>query len=103
MWRSTALAEPVLNRGRGRVLPDMTDTQSSSDATIQARQREIVAEHLLFTTLRFLAERHPELLDALDASVNHLGDPGGGATQDDEAVRDIARRFVASLRAEART
>lgn len=78
----------------------MTDTPP--DPTIQARRREIVAEHLLFTTLRFLAGQHPELLDALDASVDHLGDPGGDATQDDEAVRDIARRFVASLRAEAR-
>ncbi|AWN55357.1 hypothetical protein DK412_02270 [Methylobacterium sp. 17Sr1-1] len=62
----------------------------------------MVAEHLLFTTLRFLAGRHPDLLDALDDSVGHLGGPGGGATQDDEAVREIARRFVASLRAEAR-
>ena len=80
----------------------MTETQAPSDPTVQARRREIVAEHLLFTTLRFLAGRHPDLLDALDDSVDHLGDPGGGATQDDEAVREIARRFVASLRAEAR-
>lgn len=80
----------------------MTDTQAPSDPTIQARRREIVAEHLLFTTLRFLAGRHPDLLDALEGSIDHLGDPGGGATQDDEAVREIARRFVGSLRAEAR-
>ncbi|MGF3021648.1 hypothetical protein ACQVP2_02310 [Methylobacterium aquaticum] len=80
----------------------MTDTQPSFSSTIQARRREIVAEHLLFTTLRFLTGRHPELLDALDGSIDHLGDPGGGATQDDEAVREIARRFVASLRAEVR-
>ncbi|TGD94931.1 hypothetical protein [Methylobacterium nonmethylotrophicum] len=81
----------------------MTDTQPPSDPTIQARRREIVAEHLLFTNLRFLAEPHPELLYARDASVDHLGDPGGGAMQDDEAVREIVRRFIDSLRAEART
>ncbi len=79
----------------------MTETQPPSDATIQARRREIVAEHLLFTTIRFVAARHPDLLDALEASVDHLGDPAGDATRDDEAVRAIARRFVASLRAEA--
>jgi len=83
--------------------PHVTDPQTAPDATVQARRREIVAEHLLFTTLRFLTGRHPELLDALEESVGHLGDPPGGGTQDDEAVRDIARRFLASLRAEART
>ncbi|BAQ50136.1 MULTISPECIES: hypothetical protein [Methylobacterium] len=81
----------------------MTDTQPPSDPTIQARRREIVAEHLLFTTLRFLAGRHPELLDALEESVCHLGDPPAGGSQDDEEVRTIARRFIASLRAEPRT
>lgn len=79
----------------------MTDTPP--DPTIQARRREIVAEHLLFTTIRFVAGRHPELLDALEASIDHLGDPAGDASHDDEAVRAIARRFVASLRAEARS
>ncbi|AWN49827.1 hypothetical protein DK419_02525 [Methylobacterium terrae] len=63
----------------------------------------MVAEHLLFATIQFVAGRHPELLDALEASVDHLGDPAGDATRDDEAVRAIARRFVASLRAEARS
>ncbi|PIK72483.1 hypothetical protein CS379_13730 [Methylobacterium frigidaeris] len=62
----------------------------------------MVAEPLLFTTLRVLAGRHPDVIDALEGSVDHLGDPGSDATQDDEAVRDIARRFVASLKAEAR-
>ncbi|WP_171070106.1 hypothetical protein [Methylobacterium terricola] len=81
----------------------MTESQTPSDATIQARRREIVAEHLLFTTLRFLTARHPELTDILDDSVAHLGDPGGGPNRDDEAVREIARRFIASLRAETRS
>ncbi len=80
-----------------------TDPQTPPDPMVQARRREIVAEHLLFTTIRFVAGRHPELLDALDGSIDHLGDPAGDASRDDEAVRAIARRFVASLRAEARS
>ncbi|RVU13981.1 hypothetical protein EOE48_25225 [Methylobacterium oryzihabitans] len=63
----------------------------------------MAVEHLLFTTIRFVAERHPELLDVLERSVDRLGDPADDATQDNEAVRDIARRFVASLRAETRS
>jgi hypothetical protein len=80
----------------------MADAHPPADPTIQARRREIVAGHLLFTTLRPPAGRHPVLLDALAGSVAHLGDPSGDATQDDAAVRDIARRFVASPRAESR-
>jgi len=40
----------------------------------------------------------PGLLDRIDASINHLGDPAKDGTGDDNAVRDIARRFVASAR-----
>ena len=63
------------------------------------RRREMAIEHLLFHTIRFLARRSPELLDELDASVEHLWDRGTGE-RDDEQVRDVARRFLASLRRE---
>ncbi|MCJ2084175.1 hypothetical protein [Methylobacterium sp. J-090] len=78
-------------------------TQKSTDPALQivdARRREMAIEHLLFGTIRFVAQRHPELLDALDASLDHLWDKGPDGERDDEAVREVARRFVKSLRAE---
>jgi len=78
-------------------------TQPASDPAHQiadARRREMAIEHLLFGTLRFLAQRHPELLDTLDASLDHLWDKGPEGERDDEAVREVARRFVGSLRVE---
>lgn len=87
----------------------MADDELTDDeiAAIEAemaeeRQREIAVEHLLFGALRFLARRHPDLLDELEASIEHLGDEADDDTKDDEAVRDIARSFVESLRAESR-
>ena len=68
---------------------------------VEARRREMAVEHILFGTLRFLAQRHPELLDELEASLDHLWDREPGEARDDEAVRDVARRMVRSLRAEA--
>ena len=62
------------------------------------RHRELAIEHLLFGTIRFVAERHPELLDQLEGSISHLGDVGGAADKDDEAVRGVARLFLKSLR-----
>lgn len=79
----------------------MTQPIPESDPQIvDARRREMAIEHLVFGTLRFLAQRHPELLDDLDASVDHLWDKGPDAERDDEAVRHVARRFIGSLRAE---
>jgi hypothetical protein len=78
-------------------------TQHASDPArqiVDARRREMAIEHLLFGTLRFLAQRHPELLDSLDASLDHLWDKGPEGERDDEAVREVARRFVGSLRVE---
>jgi hypothetical protein len=78
-------------------------TQPASDPArqiVDARRREMAIEHLLFGTLRFLAQRHPELLDDLDASLDHLWDKGPEGERDDEAVREVARRFVGSLRVE---
>ena len=80
-------------------------TQSASDHRTQpvtdARRREIAIEHLLFGTISFVARKHPELLDERDGSRGHLWDLADEGPRDDEAVRDIARRFLKSLRARA--
>ncbi|GJD93967.1 hypothetical protein [Methylobacterium iners] len=77
-------------------------TEPHADTASQltdARRREMAIEHLLFGTIRFVAQRHPELLDELDGSLDHLWDKADGEERDDEAVREVARRFVRSLRA----
>lgn len=78
-------------------------TQSTPDPktlpVTDARRREIAIEHLLFGTISFVARKHPELLDELDGSLGHLWDLADEEPRDDEAVRDIARRFLKSLRA----
>lgn len=66
------------------------------------RRRELAVEHLLFGAIRFVAGRHPELLDELEASLDHLGDLAAADDRDDEAVRDVARRFIKGLRAPGR-
>lgn len=77
----------------------MSGERDGLDVAVTAeRHRELAIEHLLFGTIRFVGARHPELLDALDESVAHLGDSAHGPAKDDEAVREIARRFLASLR-----
>lgn len=81
-----------------------TDTKTVADLNpklVDARRREMAVEHILFGTVRFLASRHPALLDQLDGSLDHLWDREHGEARDDEAVRDIARRMLRSLRAEA--
>lgn len=70
------------------------------DPIADARRREMAVEHMLFGTIRFLARRHPELLDDLDGSLGHLWDKSEGEARDDDAVREIARKFIRSLRAE---
>lgn len=79
-------------------------TQSTPDTDTgriaEARRREMAIEHLLFGTVRFVARRHPELLEELDRSLDHLWDKADDDTRDDEAVRDIARRFLRSLHTE---
>lgn len=80
----------------------MTDpTAASLDQVADARRHEMATEHLLFGTIRFLAQRHPELLNELDASLSHLWDRAEGEARDDEAVRKIASRIIKSLRAES--
>jgi hypothetical protein len=73
---------------------------SPQDPVVEARRREMATEHLLFGTIRFLAQRHPELLDELDGSLDHLWDTGDSESRDDAAVRKIASRIIKSLRAE---
>lgn len=76
--------------------------QSPADRIADARRREMAVEHLLFGTMRFLAERHPELITELEGSLEHLWDKADDVPRDDEAVRDIARKMIRSLRAETR-
>jgi hypothetical protein len=73
----------------------------SSDRIADARRREMAIEHLLFGTIRFLATRHPELLDELEGSLAHLWDKADDVPRDDDAVRTVARTFIKSLRAES--
>jgi hypothetical protein len=77
----------------------MFDTESRpSDSAVQARQREMAAEHILFHVVQHVEAQHPGLIDRIEASLDHLGDPGKDGTADDEAVREIARKFLASAR-----
>lgn len=75
-----------------------TTDQRPSDTAVQARQREMAAEHILFQVVRHVEAQHPGLLDRIEQSLDHLGDPARDGTGNDEAVREIARRFVASAR-----
>ncbi|KQP30817.1 hypothetical protein ASF49_12645 [Methylobacterium sp. Leaf104] len=77
-----------------------TDSSTAAARIADARHRELATEHLLFGTIRFLAQEHPDLLDTLEASVGHLWDKADDDSRDDEAVREVARRFLKSLRAE---
>ena len=72
-----------------------------SPKLLDARRREMAVEHIVFGTVRFLAQRHPELLVELDRSLEHLWDREHGEAKDDEAVRTIARKMLKSLHAES--
>jgi hypothetical protein len=69
-----------------------------ADTATLARQREIATEHLLFKMMEFVEDRHAGLLDFLEQSLDHLGDPANDGTKDDEAVRTIARKMVTGAR-----
>lgn len=64
----------------------------------EARHRELATEHMLFQTLAFIGREFPGLFDHLEASIERLGDHASDDTKDDEAVREVARLFVQSLR-----
>ena len=69
------------------------------DATaVTARRREIASEHLLFKMMEYVEAKHPGLLDFMEQSLDHVGDPANDDTKDDEAVRDIASRMIAGAR-----
>ena len=87
--------------GRGRFRPMTQTSDTDARKLADARHRELAVEHLLFGTLRFVAGRHPELIAELEGSLSHLWDKADDGTRDDEAVRDVARRFIRSLRAES--
>ena len=69
-----------------------------SDAATQTRQREIAAEHILFKLVEYVEAQHPGLIDFVEGSLDHLGDPAHDDTKDDEAVRAIARKMLAGAR-----
>lgn len=73
-----------------------------TDTAVSTRQREIAVEHLLFKLVEYVEQRQPGLLDFLEASIDHLGDPARDETKDDEAVRSIARRLITGARHELR-
>lgn len=79
----------------------MTPDETLRDTIADERRRELAVEHLLFWTIRYVQRQHPGLLDELEGSLGHLGDSAHDETKDDEAVREIARKFIRSLRAEA--
>jgi hypothetical protein len=74
------------------------ETMMTDDTAVQARQRGIASEHLLFKLMEYIEDSQPGLLDFLDRSIDHLGDPAHDETKDDEAVRQIARRMILGAR-----
>ena len=71
-----------------------------SPSAVQARQREMAVEHILFHVVRAVERQQPGLIDTIEGSLDHLGDPGKDGTADDAAVREIARKLLASARKE---
>ena len=86
-----------------RAMADTSSSPSSLGASLlesgaEARHRELATEHMLFWTLVYIERQFPGLYDHLDQSIEHLGDHADDDTKDDEAVREVARRFVQGLR-----
>ena len=78
----------------------MSDQNTAADLAVEARRREIAAEHVLFKTIEYVERQHPGLLDFVESSLDHLGDYAQDGTKDDEAVRAIARKMIKSARSE---
>jgi hypothetical protein len=70
----------------------------TDDTAVEARRREIAVEHVLFKLIEYVEDRHPGLLDFVEGSLDHLGDPARDGSKDDEAVREIARRMLKGAR-----
>jgi len=79
----------------------MSDTSDLKDAVAAERQRELAVEHLLFHALVYVERQHPGLVDHLEGSLERLGDRAQDETKDDEAVKNVARLFLESLRKSA--
>ena len=78
----------------------MATAPDPMESAVQARRREIAAEHVLFKLIEYVERRDPGLLDFIEGSLDHLGDYARDATKDDEAVRAIARKMLKGARAE---
>jgi hypothetical protein len=76
------------------------ETSMTDETAVQARRREIAVEHVLFKLVEYVEAKHPGLLDHIESSLDHLGDPAKDESKDDEAVREIARKLIASARSE---
>ncbi|KQN32144.1 hypothetical protein ASF00_05280 [Sphingomonas sp. Leaf34] len=70
----------------------------ATDTATQTRQREIATEHLLFKLMEYVEARHAGLLDFMEQSLDHLGDPATDETKNDEAVCQIAQSMIAGAR-----
>ncbi|WP_210527971.1 hypothetical protein [Rubellimicrobium arenae] len=71
---------------------------SLTQSGAEARHRELATEHMLFQTLVYIERQFPGLFDHLEQSIDRLGDHASDETKDDDAVKEIARLFVQSLR-----
>lgn len=72
----------------------------TDDTFVQTRRREIATEHVLFKLIEYVEARQPGLLDFIEGSLDHLGDPAHDETKDDAAVREIARKMIVGARRE---
>ena len=68
------------------------------EIAVSTRRREIAAEHLLFKLIEYVEAKQPGLLDFIEGSLDHLGDPAHDESKDDGAVREVARRMLAGAR-----
>jgi hypothetical protein len=93
-----ALQRTRPTRSSSVLLRPHRETMMTDDTAVQARQRGIASEHLLFKLMEYIEDSRPGLLDFLDRSIYHLGDPARDGTKDDEAVRQIARRMILGAR-----
>jgi len=84
----------------GVLASDIAEKDMTDDTAVQARQREIATEHLLFKLMEYVEAKHPGLLGFMADSIGHLGDPANDETKDDEAVRAIARKMIVGARNE---
>jgi len=58
----------------------------------------MATEHLLFKLMEYVEARHAGLLDFMEQSLDHLGDPATDSTKDDGAVREIALAMIVGAR-----